>query len=230
MEKAVREAKLQTSWTQQNKEFEDALRSFIDRLFESPEFLSALEEFVKLVIAPGRVNSLAQTLIKCTAPGVPDTYQGGESWDLHLVDPDNRGSIDYEARTSMLAELQSGLPIANILERMDCGMPKMWILYRALNLRKQRPEWFSSDAGYTPLMIAGRRADHAIAYVRADHVATIAPRWTLKLGGNWSGTTVSLPSGRWKNLLTDERLNGGIVPLQSVFQQFPVALLQKEEG
>ena len=98
MEKAVREAKQQTSWTQQNKEFEDALKTFIERLYGSQEFMAAIEEFVSRIIAAGRVNSLAQTLLKCTAPGVPDTYQGSELWDLHLVDPDNRGPIDYAAR------------------------------------------------------------------------------------------------------------------------------------
>ncbi len=91
MEKAAREAKQQTSWTQQNKEFEDALKTFIERILDSQEFISELESFVAQVLLPGRINSLAQTLIKCAAPGVPDTYQGGELWDLRLVDPDNRG-------------------------------------------------------------------------------------------------------------------------------------------
>jgi (1->4)-alpha-D-glucan 1-alpha-D-glucosylmutase len=230
MEKAVREAKQQTSWTQPNKDFEDALRSFIDRLFQSPEFLSALGAFVKLVTAPGRVNSLAQTLLKCTAPGVPDTYQGSELWDLHLVDPDNRGAVDYEARMSALSQLESGLSVIEILRGMDCGLPKLWILHRALSLRCQRPEWFGRDAGYTPLVITGRRADHAIAYLRAESVATIVPRWNVKLGGNWSDTNVALPGQRWRNLLTDEVLKGGTTPLPLILRQFPVALLQKEEA
>jgi len=230
MEKAVREAKQQTSWTQQNREFEDALRSFIDRLFEYPEFLIGLREFVDLVTAPGRLNSLAQTLMKCTAPGVPDTYQGSELWDLHLVDPDNRGPVDYEVRTTLLSRLQSGVPIAEILREMNSGMPKLWTLYRALDLRRQKPEWFGIDAAYAPLMLAGKRADHAIGYLRAERVATIVSRWNLRLAGNWSGTSVALPHGRWKNLLTAEMLNGGTMTLQSLFGQFPVALLQKEEG
>ena len=108
MEKAAREAKQQTSWTQQNKEFEDALRTFIERLYGSNEFMASVGEFVSRIITPGRVNSLAQTLLKCTAPGVPDTYQGSELWDLHLVDPDNRGPVDYTARRSLLSELECG--------------------------------------------------------------------------------------------------------------------------
>ena len=97
MEKAVREAKQQTSWTQQNKEFEDALRSFIERILESRDFIDDLESMVGNILKAGRVNSLAQTLMKFTAPGVPDTYQGSELWDLRLVDPDNRTPVDYEA-------------------------------------------------------------------------------------------------------------------------------------
>jgi (1->4)-alpha-D-glucan 1-alpha-D-glucosylmutase len=122
MEKAVREAKTHTSWTQQNKEFEDALRSFIERILDSAPFLSELEAFVAQIVLPGRINSLTQTLIKCTAPGVPDTYQGSELWDLRLVDPDNRGPVDYEVRQSMLAELKAmGLAAEEIMKRMDSG-------------------------------------------------------------------------------------------------------------
>lgn len=230
MEKAAREAKQRTSWTQQNKEFEDALRSFIEQLFASQEFLAAIEEFVNLVLAPGRINSLAQSLMKCTAPGVPDTYQGSELWDLHLVDPDNRGPVDYGTRISMLSELESGLALDEILERMDTGLPKLWVLHRTLKLRQEKPQWFGPAADYTPLMIAGRRADHAIAYMRADSVATIVPRWNLKLAGNWSGTNITLPTGRWKNLFTNDVLAGETVPMQAIFQRFPVALLQKEEA
>ncbi len=230
MEKASREAKQQTSWTQPNKEFEDALRSFIEGLFESAEFLSSLEEVVKLILAAGRVNSLAQTLIKCTAPGVPDTYQGSELWDLHLVDPDNRRPVDYESRAALLSQLEAGMGIDEVVRGAEQGLPKMWILYRALNLRKQRPEWFGPDAGYTPLVVAGRKAEHAIAYLRGETIATIVPRWNLKLAGNWSGTTVALPAGRWRNHLSQEIFSGGAVPLQSMLRQFPVALLQKEEG
>lgn len=228
MEKAVREAKQRTSWTQQNKDFEDALRSFIGRLYESSEFIAGIEQFVRLVLTPGRVNGLAQSLLKCTAPGVPDTYQGSELWDLHLVDPDNRGAVDYETRASMLSEIESGLPLDEILRRMDEGVPKLWVLYRALNLRREKPEWFGAAADYTPLMVAGRKADHVIAFLRAGSVATIAPRWNAMLAGNCSGTTVHLPNGRWNNLLTGEVLIGGIVPMQNVLQRFPVALLQLE--
>ncbi len=230
MEKAVREAKQQTSWTQQNKEFEDSLKNFIERLYSSDEFMAAIGEFVGRIIAPGRVNSLAQTLLKCTAPGVPDTYQGSELWDLHLVDPDNRGPIDYTARRSLLSELEAGMPVEDILKRMDFGMPKLWVLHCALKLRRQRPDLFGADGDFNPLVIEGRKSDHAVGYLRAGSLATIVPRWNMKLAGNWSNTTVELPGERWRSVLTDEVLNGGRVPMPNLLRRFPVALLVKEES
>lgn len=230
MEKAVREAKQQTSWTQQNKEFEDSLKTFIERLYGSKEFMAAIGEFVSRIIAPGRVNSLAQTLLKCTAPGVPDTYQGSELWDLHLVDPDNRGPIDYKARRSLLSELEAGMPVEEILKSMDSGMPKLWVLYCALKVRRRRPELFRANGDFTPLVIEGRKTDHAMGYLRAGSLATVVPRWNLRIAGNWSNTSVDLPGERWRNLLTDEVLNGGRVPMQSLLRRFPVALLVREES
>lgn len=230
MEKAVREAKQQTSWTQQNKEFESALGSFIESLYKSAAFLEAIEDFVNRIVVAGRVNSLAQTLLKCTAPGIPDTYQGSELWDLHLVDPDNRGAIDYATRASLLVELEAGISPEMIMQKMDSGLPKLWVLYSSLNLRKRNPEWFDSRASYNPLKIEGGKADHCVGYLRAGRVATIAPRWYLKLGGNWSGTTVELPAARWKNLLTRELISGGRIAMHSVLRRFPVALLTKEEN
>jgi (1->4)-alpha-D-glucan 1-alpha-D-glucosylmutase len=228
MEKAVREAKQQTSWTQQNKDFEDALRSFIERILESPEFISELERFVAQVLLPGRINSLTQTLLKCTAPGIPDTYQGSELWDLRLVDPDNRGPVDYEIRQAMLAELDSGLAVEEIMKRMDSGLPKMWLIRRALQLRREQPQWFDERSSYSPLQIDGFKAMHVIAFLRADSVAAIAPRWNVKLGGGFGSTTVELPAGRWKNLLTGEAVNGGRARVQSLLQRFPVALMVKD--
>ena len=228
MEKAAREAKQQTSWTQQNKEFEDALRIFIERLLGSQQFVADLEELVSRLLLPGRINSLAQTLIKFTAPGIPDTYQGSELWDLRLVDPDNRGPVDYALRQSMLAELKSGMSAEEIMKRMNCGLPKLWVSYSALQLRRSRPEWFGSEAAYTPITVEGSKKDHLIAYLRGDRVATCVPRWNLKLGSNWSSTTVTLPEGRWKNVLTGDIVNGGQMRVQTLLQRFPLALLTRE--
>jgi len=175
-----------------------------------------------------RINSLAQTLIKYTAPGVPDTYQGSELWDLHLVDPDNRGEVDYGIRQSMLAELENGLCPQEITRRMDEGLPKLWVIYKALQLRRQKPEDFDANASYTPLLAEGVKKDHLVGYLRGENVVTMVPRWTVKLGGSWASTVVELPAGRWKNLLTGDALQGARLRVQSLFSRFPVALLARE--
>ena len=232
MEKAAREAKQQTSWTQQNKEFEDALRNFIERILESQEFIAELEGFVGRVLRAGRVSSLAQTLVKCTAPGVPDTYQGSELWDLSLVDPDNRRPVDYELRRMILSELQAGIQAEEIMGRIssndDAGMPKMWVIHKALSLRREHPEWFGAEAAYTPIFAEGSRRDHFAGYLRAEKVAIVIPRWTIKLGDSWASTTLELPQGSWKNVLTGDAVRGGRLRVQALLQRFPIALLTKE--
>ncbi len=230
MEKAAREAKEQTSWTQQNKEFEDALKLFIDRILAAEEFISELEAFVSKVLSPGRVNSLTQTLLKCTAPGVPDTYQGSEIWDLRLVDPDNRGPVDYESRQAMLAQLEAGMSSEEIMKRMECGMPKLWILYKTLNLRRERAERFGREATYSPLPVSGSKQQHLIAFLRGNSVAVIAPRWNVKLGSGLGSTTVELPPGNWSNVFTGEKAHGGSTRTSQLFRSFPVALLVREGG
>ena len=227
MEKATREAKEQTSWTQQNKEFENALREFIERIYDSPQLISELEEFVARVTLPGRINSLTQTLIKLTAPGVPDTYQGSELWDLRLVDPDNRTPVDYDARRRMLAELEAGISPEEILAKMDSGLPKLWLIFKTLHLRREHPGWFSRTAAHLPAIVDGSKKDHLVAFLRGDKVAVIAPRWNLKLGGNFAATTVELPDGVWNHILTGESFKGGSLRVQKLFKRFPVALLTR---
>jgi len=228
MKKAVREAKQHTSWTQQNQEFEDALDAFIGGLFASREFLASMEGFVAEIRETGWANSLAQTLIKLGAPGVPDTYQGGELWDLSLVDPDNRRPVDYDVRRCMLEELKAGVDVAEIVTRMESGLPKLWLIHTALRVRREHPEWFGRDAAYTPVLAEGPRSEHLLGFLREKSVAVFAPRWTLKLGNNWAGTTVTLPEGRWTNRLTREAVAGGRIRLRNLLERFPVALLTRE--
>lgn len=227
MQKATREAKQRTSWTSNNKDFEDALNRFIDATLESSPFVAEVEQMVARVRDAGRVNSLAQTLIKHTAPGVPDLYQGSELWDLSLVDPDNRRPVDYQLRRFLLDEMKS-LPLKMIVERADDGLTKMWTIYRALHLRKQHPQWFGANAAYEPIEAVGRRREHAIAYARGGRVVTVVPRLPLTLGGSWQDTSVSIPEGTWINRLTGEEQPGGPVRLDRLLQQFPVALLVRE--
>jgi (1->4)-alpha-D-glucan 1-alpha-D-glucosylmutase len=232
MVKAMREAKQQTTWVANNKEFESALNLFVEKTLNHAPFLKDLEQFVDRVKDAGRVNSLAQTLMKHTALGVPDLYQGTELWDLSLVDPDNRRPVDYELRWRLLNELQSlsGENVAaRVMEQADVGLPKMWTIHRALQLRNERPEWFGPDAAYTPLAVEGAKSDHVIAYLRGDSVATVVPRLTTKVAGNWRRTTVALPAGRWTNRLTNSLVEGGNVLVEGLLKDFPVALLVKEE-
>ncbi|MGH7531071.1 MAG: malto-oligosyltrehalose synthase, partial [Gemmatimonadales bacterium] len=126
MEKAAREAKLHTSWTAPQEAYESALRGFVVGTLADPEFTAAVERFVATIRGPGRVVALAQTLLKLTAPGVPDLYQGTELWSLSLVDPDNRRPVDYAARRRMLEDAcRAGADEA--LARMDEGFPKLWL-------------------------------------------------------------------------------------------------------
>jgi (1->4)-alpha-D-glucan 1-alpha-D-glucosylmutase len=192
-----------------------------------------LESFVDRVKDAGRVNSLAQTLMKHTAPGVPDLYQGTELWDLSLVDPDNRRPVDYELRWRLLRELKSlqgGNVAARVMEQADVGLPKMWTIHQALQLRHERPESFGAEAVYMPLDVEGPKAEHVIAYLRGAAVATVVPRLTTKVAGGWRRTTVTLPAGRWINRLTNSVIEGGRVLVEGLFKDFPVALLVREDS
>ncbi|HZY64104.1 MAG TPA: malto-oligosyltrehalose synthase [Edaphobacter sp.] len=233
MLKAVREAKQETSWTGTNQEFEEALQKFIAGTLSHQPFLRDLEQFVDRVKGAGYINSLAQALMKFTAPGVPDTYQGMEIWDLSLVDPDNRRPVDYDLRRKLLAELKSmdaGDRAAKIMARADEGLPKMWVTHQALQLRRERPELFGAQAAYAPLGVEGPKAENVVAYLRGDSLAVIVPRLTLRLAGAWRDTAVTLPVGRWVNRLTGVEVEGGRVILRNLFSDFPVALLVRKGG
>jgi (1->4)-alpha-D-glucan 1-alpha-D-glucosylmutase len=231
MLKAVREAKQQTTWVANNKEFEEALRMFIELTLNYAPFLRELQQFVGRVQEAGRVNSLTQTLLKHTAPGVPDLYQGTELWDLSLVDPDNRRPVDYAVRKRLLCELKRMRVedvAAQVMLRADEGLPKMWTIHKALELRRERPDCFGAEAEYTALEVDGDRHDHVIAYLRGEDVVTVAPRLTLKLGGAWKDTIVVLPKGRWRNRLTGGSVAGGVITMRLLLKDFPVALLVRE--
>lgn len=225
MLKATREAKEQTSWTQQNEAFEQGLQAFIHAILESRGFADELEKFVARINSAGQINSITQSLLHYTAPGIPDTYQGGELWDFRLVDPDNRTPVDYTKRQSMLEELKQGLSPEEIMQRAADGMPKLWLIHIALKLCREHPHWFDHNATYTPLPVRGLRSSHVIAFQRGENLCAIAPRWPLKLANSWLGSTVDLPHGTWHNALTGDHIPGGRQRMQLVLQRFPVALL-----
>ncbi len=222
MQKAMREAKVRTTWTSNNSEYEDALNAYLEKLLEDKAFTSDLASFVAEITAAGRINSLAQTLLKHTSPGVPDMYQGGELWDLSLVDPDNRRPVDYKLRSDLLNDL-STLDTAGIMARMDDGLPKLWLVHKALTLRQQHPEWFGADAAYTPLQTSGPDADRLVAFQRGDSLLTVVPRWMQ--GASSPDASLHLPGGTWTNVLTGETLAGGLQRATDLLTAFPVALL-----
>jgi (1->4)-alpha-D-glucan 1-alpha-D-glucosylmutase len=232
MTKAMREAKQQTTWVANNKEFEDALNLFIEFTYNYAPFQRELQQFVERILEAGRINSMAQTLLKYTAPGVPDLYQGTELWDLSLVDPDNRRPVDYALRERLLEELKlmtGDDAAAKAWARADEGLPKMWTIHKALQLRRERPESFGAEADYVPLMVDGAKHDHVIAYLRGEDVVTVVPRLTLKLGGAWRDTSVTLPEGLWRNRLTGANIEGGEVGVKELLKDFPVVLLARED-
>jgi (1->4)-alpha-D-glucan 1-alpha-D-glucosylmutase len=228
MEKASREAGTYTSWTNPDQEYEKALRAFIEAALKDRDFLADVEAFVSQLVKPGRVNSLAQTLIKLTAPGVPDIYQGTEVWSLTLVDPDNRRPVDYERRRRLLAELK-GATIKEIVARDDEGMTKLWAIRQTLHLRRRHPDLFGPSALYRPLIAKGERAQHVVAFMRGDRTIAVVPRLVMRLNGNWNATALELPEGHWRNELDGGREWHGKVDLEDLLAAFPVALLSRRE-
>ena len=252
--KAVREAKVHTAWLKPDTEYEDAFVSFVEGILtpvEGNPFLEVFLPFQRKVCHFGIFNSLSQTLIKITAPGVPDSYQGTELWDLSLVDPDNRRPVDFERRRAFLREIREKengnlLNLINglLLTRED-GRVKLFLIYRALKSRNECPEVFRSGA-YIPLEAAGRFKDHIIAFARNQGkkwAITLAPRFLTPLireGEDpfgqeiWGDTHIPLPegiAGDWKNMITDQQVNDGRkLIIGEVLTHFPVALLMKEEN
>jgi (1->4)-alpha-D-glucan 1-alpha-D-glucosylmutase len=213
MEKAVKEAKAHTSWTDPDATYDDALRAWVSSLYDDATFGAALDAFVASIRERGWVNALAQKLVQLTMPGVPDVYQGSELWDLSLVDPDNRRPVDFGLRREVLRELD-GMPAADAWARRDDGPghAKLLVVREALRLRRSMPESFESGP-YTPLD-AGADG-RAVAFVRADRVVTIVPRL-----GEWRDLPLSLPPGRWVDRFTGATFDG-----DARLDEFPVALL-----
>jgi (1->4)-alpha-D-glucan 1-alpha-D-glucosylmutase len=229
MEKASREAKVHTSWTQPNAGYDEALKTFVQSSLSDDRFRQQVDDFVRPLVEPGRIVSLAQTLLKLTAPGVPDIYQGTEIWSHSLVDPDNRQPVDYALRRRLLSELEGATP-ESVLARADEGLPKLWVVRQALALRRKRPEAFGVRGDYRPLSVSGARANHVVAFTRAESVVTVVPRLVIRLAGEWSDTQVDLPAGSWCNTLTGERVSGGLQAAAHVLGRFPVALLAREDA
>jgi (1->4)-alpha-D-glucan 1-alpha-D-glucosylmutase len=202
MTKALKEAKINTSWIQPNEEWDAAMHDFIARILDSssrnkflPIFLPAAKEIIRL----GAINSLTQTLLKLTSPGVPDIYQGTEIWDYSLVDPDNRRLVDYELRRQLLKALSSATP-GELMQTWPDGRIKMFLTQRLLRFRREHAELFEHGE-YLPLRTTGTFAECCVSFVRRlddNWIAVIAPRLCSRvgfppIGEVWQDTAIQLP-------------------------------------
>ena len=218
-QKAAREAGSSTGWTTPNADFEKRMHELIDSAFDNPEVVEIINSFVAGIAQAGWSNSLTAKLIQLTAPGVPDVYQGSELWETSLVDPDNRRTVDFDLRRSLLADIDAGAqpPID------ESGAAKLLVTARALRLRRDRPELFTR---YAELPSIGSAAHHAIAYDRGGAV-TVGTRLPLGLlaGGGWKDSAVLLPSRPVVDVISGRSYDGGTLLLADLLSVYPVALL-----
>jgi (1->4)-alpha-D-glucan 1-alpha-D-glucosylmutase len=231
MLKASREAKQETRWLEPDATYEADLERFVREMVADPKVDSEIADMVGAMTPAWQELSLSQTLLKLTAPGVPDIYQGSELWDLRLVDPDNRTPVDYDVRRRLLG-VASEANGDRFMSRLSEGLPKLRLITTALAARARHGDAFGAGSGYQPLLARGSRADHAICYVRTrpdgePATVTVAFRWPLLLGSDWHDTTAMLPVGRWRNALTGEEVSGGEQRLSALLADAPVALLER---
>lgn len=255
MVKAIREAKQNTSWINRNAAYENAVSSFVKALL-SPvadnRFLTDFIPFQRRVARIGLWNSLAQTLLKLTSPGVPDIYQGNDLWDLSLVDPDNRRPVDYVRRRQAFESIRqlSGEPdpvsVSQMLHNPEDGRLKLYLIWKTLCFRKHWPEVFQSG-DYLPLTVRGSKANHVVAFMRTfegKSVLVMVPRLIATLVGDsdsapighgvWEDTEILLPSSSvgsfegYQNAFTGETLSpaqpDATIAVSEILRHFPAAL------
>jgi (1->4)-alpha-D-glucan 1-alpha-D-glucosylmutase len=251
MLKAIREAKVHTSWTNPDPDYEEATVRFVDRTLDptfARVFFEQARRFKERLERPGQVNSLVQTALQLTCPGVPDVYQGTELWDLSLVDPDNRRPVDFELRERLLSELlrqheRDPLTTARVTWQSSVdGRCKLLLVAVLLRLRQARPRLFQ-EGGYEPLELDGIAAARALALARRledQAIVVVAPRLVVRamragLGPVYGTTRLRLPTDlagrRFRHVVTGARvqpLEGGIA-LGPILSDFPVAVLEAVE-
>jgi malto-oligosyltrehalose synthase len=252
--KAIREAKLVSSWDNPNIAYEEACTAFVVRLLDVSRpnpFLSDFRAFLTRIAYLGMLNSLSQTTLKLTAPGVPDVFQGTEVWDLSLVDPDNRRDVDFQHRRRLLSELTAiaasqAEPLRQLLAAWPDGRIKLWLMHRLLRLRREVPALLS-EGSYEPLAAVGKKSDHALAFLRRhdkDRIIVVVGRLFSSLLGltasyskasaGWSDTRIVGPDdieGGWNDALTGRTIAGGgegeagMLSVAAVLAVMPVAVL-----
>jgi (1->4)-alpha-D-glucan 1-alpha-D-glucosylmutase len=249
--KALREAKLRTSWFAPDEAYENACRDFLFDILAPQRrdgFLGELPAFVERIARTGAINSFQQTLLRLTSPGVPDLYQGTELWDFSLVDPDNRRPVDFEQRRAWLSEGEACGPPSEQLKNWRDGRVKLGIVRRALALRAHAHSLFEQGL-YVPLKVEGAHADSVIAFAR--HVGNavalvIATRLADSLlakndtglplvdAAHWGDTAVLLPEALASRALFDwlspnaPKSDGQRLFMRDALASMPVALLMEE--
>jgi (1->4)-alpha-D-glucan 1-alpha-D-glucosylmutase len=226
--KAVREAKLFTSWTRGNPAYEQAVAHFTDSVLGNDELAHQVGEFVARIAPAARAASLGLTLLKLLAPGVPDLYQGTELWDHSLADPDNRRPVDFELRRALLRQASIG-STSDVLSRSDVGLPKLYLIRRALELRRRREEAFDERGRYEPIGVQGPGSPHLVAFSRGGTVVAALRTRFFEPDAKWLDTRVTLPEGRFEHYLGAAREFSGTCSANELFEGFPVALLERRD-
>jgi (1->4)-alpha-D-glucan 1-alpha-D-glucosylmutase len=227
--KAIREAKVHTSWTRPDEVYENAVHAYADAVLDDEELLASVAAFATGLDGAARVVVLGQKLVQLAMPGVPDVYQGCEIVDLSLVDPDNRRDVDFDERRKRLQRLDAGERPA------DLDDEKLLVTTSVLRARREHPDWFVGPASaYVPMATS---TGNAIAFGRGPssgegaggtvNAVAVATRLPVALDrhGGWGEHTLTLPEGSWHDLLTGRELPGGSVPLADVLADLPVAFL-----
>ena len=252
--KATREAMVHTRWTRPNQPHEDALVKFVERILSAQDnrrFLEDFRQFQKKVAYFGMINGLSQTLLKISAPGVPDFYQGSELWDLRLVDPDNRGPVDFEKRVAVLQNIanidNSGPALHDLVEHWRDGRIKMYLIWKAIRFRREYANLFR-DGEFVPLQSAGAYSRNVTTFIRCygnSWVLAATPRWLSQVPAkakeefNWADTRIILPPDspvEWNNILTPTQLRSKseagqqYLMVNDLFQKFPVAFFHADRS
>lgn len=226
--KAAREAKVNTHWATPDEAYEKAGTDFIQQILTDSSFLHPLREFLSVLDEHAFIHSLVQVLVKITAPGIPDIYQGCELWDYSYVDPDNRRPVDYTIRKAALASFTSkNFSLSYLSANRSSGLQKLYLIWKTLPLRKLYPDLFL-EGDYLPLQSS---SSGVLAYARAYRKQWLVVITPLP-GFSSDAATVLLPAGapsRFRNVFTNEILAiKGVLSVSAILKQFPVALLIHE--
>ncbi|MBU1862321.1 MAG: malto-oligosyltrehalose synthase [Candidatus Omnitrophica bacterium] len=250
--KAVREAKVHTAWIKPDEAYEHAFISFVEKIlkpYENNRFLNAFLPFQKKVAFYGIFNSLSQTLLKMTSPGVPDFYQGTELWDLSLVDPDNRRAVDFQLRKKYLDYIARMIPkniltlIKELLDTKEDGRVKLFLIHRIVHARKKYEKLFQNGS-YVPLTAEGECKDSVVAFARnyeKQWAIIVIPRFLSKIVKEgefplgefvWKNTRIVLPEnmpGTMIDVVTSQKVETrNTISIGNALKYFPVSLLTHE--